>query len=411
MTVSIAQKVDLLYKQAFGVTKTDNETNKSPSNESIPSPLLLRGDTIWVDSSQIPATAAAVSGIVEAYTGASAIECVADTTTVPIGGVYPTWLTNLTNWIPQEFGASYVVQVWVDNPGAVNPTATGTQIFAAGSGSTGEYYFNPVSGVLNFIGQTIPAALTSSKALFIVGYRYIGTLGITGGGGGGNIGNLSITDTTISTATIDSNLILTANGNGIVVVDKDLQLNGNITIANLDFNDTTISTSTTDGNLILTANGNGVVIIDKDLYANANVVVVNNANIGNVETETIVANTVTIGTGLYAFSEMSVFAASTSNTDANQTIYAVSPSMVAGLDYVIVSTDDNSSSRQITKINAVIYDSDIAYNETSSMNAGLYLGDWTLTYSSANSGEVALNFTPATANFMLHKIMVTKYHV
>ena len=31
MSIPISQKVDLLYKQAFGVTKTDTEANKSPS--------------------------------------------------------------------------------------------------------------------------------------------------------------------------------------------------------------------------------------------------------------------------------------------------------------------------------------------------------------------------------------------
>ena len=45
MAVSQAQIVDLLYKEAFGVTKTDTAANKSPSNESIPSPALNRGDT------------------------------------------------------------------------------------------------------------------------------------------------------------------------------------------------------------------------------------------------------------------------------------------------------------------------------------------------------------------------------
>jgi hypothetical protein len=188
MSVSSDQKLDLLYKAAFGLTKTDNSTNKSPSNESIASPALLRADTIWAESSSIPATAAATSGIVTAYTGAGAVQCVADNTSVPIGGVYPTWKTSLTNWIPAEFGSTYVVKVYVDSPGVANPTLTGTQIFAAGGGSpvTGEYYFNYTSGVLNFIGETIPSALTSSKVIYIVGYRYIGDIGLTSGGGGAN---------------------------------------------------------------------------------------------------------------------------------------------------------------------------------------------------------------------------------
>ena len=53
MAVSQSQIVDLLYKQAFGVTKTDTATNKSPSNEAIASPLLIRGDTQWTQSNAI----------------------------------------------------------------------------------------------------------------------------------------------------------------------------------------------------------------------------------------------------------------------------------------------------------------------------------------------------------------------
>ena len=193
MAVSQAQIVDLLYKQAFGVTKTDTSTNKSPSNESIPSPLLIRGDTVWTQADQIPATAVATPDIVQAYTGPNAVQCVADTTTVPIGGVYPTWKTNLIYWIPTEFGSTYNVQIWVDNPGAAYPPATGTQIFADGSAGTGQYYYNYQSGVLNFIGETIPAPLTSGKVLYVVGYRYIGLVGIT------NLPSITVTGTVNAT--------------------------------------------------------------------------------------------------------------------------------------------------------------------------------------------------------------------
>jgi hypothetical protein len=216
MSVSIAQQVDLLYKQAFGVTKTDTANNKSPSNESIPSPLLIRGDTQWVQSSQIPATAAAVPNVVQAYTGASAVQMVADNTTVPVGGIYPTWKTNLTYWIPQEFGATYAIKIYVDNPGAANPTSTGTQIFAAGSGGTGEFYYNYQSGVLNFIGETIPAALTSGKVLYAVGYRYIGIIGVQNLPANTQLGNLDISNTTISTTLTNANLIFAPNGTGQV---------------------------------------------------------------------------------------------------------------------------------------------------------------------------------------------------
>ncbi len=226
MAVSQSQIVDLLYKQAFGVTKTDTANIKSPSNESIASPLLIRGDTVWVQSGSIPGVAANVSGIVQGYTGASAVQCAADTTTVPISGVYPTWLTNLTDWIPQEFGATYVVKVYVDNPGAANPTATGTQIFADGSGGSGQYYYNYVSGVLNFIGETIPAALTSGKVLYVVGYRYVGIKGISGAG---STGNITFSGDTISTDTANANITISANGTGQLNVTSSISASGNVT--------------------------------------------------------------------------------------------------------------------------------------------------------------------------------------
>ena len=221
MSIPISQKVDLLYKQAFGVTKTDTEANKSPSNEAIASPLLNRGDTLWTQADQIPGVAAATAGIVTAYTGTGAQECVADNTTVPVGGVYPTWKTNLTYWIPAEFGATYSVSVYVDDTGAANPTSTGTQIFGAGSGGTGEFYYNYQSGVLNFIGETIPTALTSSKVLYIVGYRYVGKTGVNNLPDS-QIGNLDITNQTVTGQVVDANIILTPNGTGQVVTSGNV---------------------------------------------------------------------------------------------------------------------------------------------------------------------------------------------
>ena len=266
MAVSQAQIVDLLYKQAFGVTKTDTATNKSPSNENIPSPLLLRGDTLWTQANEIPGTAAATAGIVQAYTGANAVECTADNTTVPIGGIYPTWLTGQTYWIPSEFGSTYTAQVWIDSPGAANPTATGTQIFAAGSGGTGQYYYNYQSGVLNFIGETIPAALTAGKVLYIVGYRYIGLLGVTNLPSGTSIGNISITGSTIiSKAGTNANITITPDGTGVVVFTKDISSTANISA----------------NNMTLTGNANVTGNINVN-YLNANYLSGNGANITGV---------------------------------------------------------------------------------------------------------------------------------
>jgi len=150
MAISDTQKVDLLYKKLFGATKTDLATNKSPSNEAIASPALIRGDTVWVQSASIPATAAALANVVEAYQTTSRVQCTADATTTAIGSVYPTWKTSLTDWIPPEFGSTYFVKVYADTAGTADPTGN-TALSDAGISGVGEWYFDYVSGVLNFI--------------------------------------------------------------------------------------------------------------------------------------------------------------------------------------------------------------------------------------------------------------------
>ena len=57
MAILQEQKVDYLWKKiGFGVTKSDVNSKKFAFNESIASPLLMRGDKIWAESDLIPAT-------------------------------------------------------------------------------------------------------------------------------------------------------------------------------------------------------------------------------------------------------------------------------------------------------------------------------------------------------------------
>jgi len=182
---------------------------------------------------------------------------------VPVGSVYPTWKTDLTYWIPAEFGATYAVQVWVDDSGVADPTSTGTQIFAAGSGGTGEFFYNYQSGVLNFIGETIPTALTSSKVLYIVGYRYIGKTGVNNLPDS-QIGNLDITDQTITGQDTDANIVLVANGTGQVTTSGNItasyyygdgsQLTG-IDTSGVSNGTSNVRIAVADGNIELNVNG------------------------------------------------------------------------------------------------------------------------------------------------------------
>ncbi len=273
MAVSDSAKVDLLYKKLFGVAKTDTPTNKSPSNESISSTAFIRGDLIWQQSSSIPTVAASVAGVVQSYTGANSVQCTADTTTVPVSSVYPSWKTNLTDWIPSELGSTYFVKVYVDVPSAANAASTGTQIFDSGSGGVGEWNFDYQAGVLNFIGGTIPTALTSGKVVYVSGYRYIGYKGLSTLYGN-VVGYLSGTATTsnvslynnVTSSTTDGSFYpvftdRSTTGNSASYVNGSIKFNpntGNLTVTSL-YGNVLTSNITTVGTLTINSTANPVV--------------------------------------------------------------------------------------------------------------------------------------------------------
>jgi hypothetical protein len=262
MAISDSAKVDLLYKKYFGVTKTDLPANKSPSNESIASPALLRGDIVWQQATSIPPTAAAVAGVVQAYQTTGRIECTADTTSTPISSVYPSWKTNLTDWIPPEFGATYFVKVYAETTGNANPT-TGTPLSDSGIAGVGEWNFDYSAGVLNFIGGTIPAALTAAKVIYVTGYRYIGTKGVTNYPGGMTIGNITIAGNTIT-----GNTGVSFGGNIYGDIYGNIVSSGTSQLGNLSFTNGTISSVLTNGNITLDPNGTGNVSVSGAVITN-----------------------------------------------------------------------------------------------------------------------------------------------
>jgi hypothetical protein len=225
MAISTEQYIDLLFKKAVGVAKTATAEQKSPSNEDIASPELLRGDIVWTESGQIGSSAQIIPGITRAYLETDTIECTFDDTIPPINGVRPTWLTGLTAWIPSSFGSTWPIKVYIDVPGAVNAQVTGTQIFNMGitgvdTTRVGEYYFDTQAGLLNFIGTTIPAIFIANPtySIYIAGYRYVGLMGTTHLPGNTTIGNLFVNDTSITTTLTDGNIIIDATGTGITQI-------------------------------------------------------------------------------------------------------------------------------------------------------------------------------------------------
>lgn len=253
MAILDTQKVDFLWKKiGYGVTKTDTSSAKEAYNESISSPLLIRGDRLWQKSGSIPAIIPATSNdVVQVYKDGSGswtrtLECTKDLT----ASTNRTWLTGITDWISPEFGSTYQIKAYLAAPGNTTPQ-TGTQIYASGSGNNDEWFFDYQAGVLNFIGTNLPSGI-SGKSVFISGARYIGALGVTGylSSDNATLGNLNVTDITISSILTNSNINLTPNGSGNVVISSNVSVTGSIASGNINLN----TGSNISGANVITAN-------------------------------------------------------------------------------------------------------------------------------------------------------------
>ena len=216
MAVTDAQKVDYLWKKVgFGVAKTDTSAIKSASNEANASPLLIRGDTLWVNSDLIPATApSANSSIVRVYSGTTAIQMVNDATS----STNRTWVTNLSDWISSEFGSTYQPRLWAAPAATANAAATGTRLFPDGSGNADAWFFDPQAGLINFDDTNVPTAV-AGNVVFIEGYRYIGLKGVSNISASTFLDNITINTTTISTDITNGNIYLAPTGTGMVQIN------------------------------------------------------------------------------------------------------------------------------------------------------------------------------------------------
>jgi hypothetical protein len=219
MAIADAKKVDYLWKKiGYGATKTDTNANKAAPNEAIASPLLLRGDKTWNQASSIPTTMpGSSSGVVTVYGTGAPDETSNDAT----ASANRSWKTGLTDWIPPEFGATYGVKVYIHNTGSASAAAaSGTRVFAGGSGNNDEFFFDYQSGVLHFIGTNLPNGVNfSGKTAYVSGARYTGTQGLQ------NIvtdtGDFTFSGNGLSTGSSNANMELGTSGTGQYVFTAD----------------------------------------------------------------------------------------------------------------------------------------------------------------------------------------------
>ena len=213
MAITAAKKVDYLWKKlGYGATKTDTNSAKKAPNEAIASPLLLRGDNTWNQASTIPATMpASTTYPVTVFPTSGPRETTNDGTSA----ANRSWKTSLTDWIPPEMGSTYQVKIYVHTSGAAgNAAASGTQVFATGSGNNDEWFFDYQSGVVHFIGTNLPNGISfSGKSVYVSGARYTGTKGLQ------NLstttGNTEFTDNNIGNIITNADMTFTTQGTGL----------------------------------------------------------------------------------------------------------------------------------------------------------------------------------------------------
>ena len=278
MAISEAQKVDFLWKKlGYGRAKTDTNANKKATNESIASPLLLRGNNVWSQAGDIPATMPASSaGVVTVYPTSAPDETVADAT----ASTNRTWKTELTDWIPPEIGSTYLVKVYIHTAGdASNAAASGTQVFGAGSGNNDEWFFDYQSGTLHFIGTNLPNGVNfSGKSVYVSGARYTGIKGVAVPGATGSFTDVDAEDgnfTGVTTSaggafsnqvrvgvagsseidTLTGNLVLDS-ATGIVEIDDNVTISGDLDVDGRTDLDDLVVTGVSTFSANIDANGN-----------------------------------------------------------------------------------------------------------------------------------------------------------
>ena len=280
-TFTESQQLDYLWKKiGYGVAKTAEPSALNAANEGTPSPLLYRGDLVWAQSGDIPATPpASTTSIVQVYTDTVAVQ----TTEIPSAPDNQSWTTNLTNWIPTQFGPNYLVRVYAGPPGAANIRATGTQLNQNGSGVDDTWFFDYQAGIVNFNGANIPTAIGTSTAntIYVMGYTYVGVFGVDG------TIKSSISNGTSNVTVVSSggNVTVGIGGTGNVAVFATtgeyvtglISATGNITGGNV----TTAGLISATGNLVTGAN----------VVATGYAIITGNVTGGNISTAGLISAT------------------------------------------------------------------------------------------------------------------------
>jgi len=342
---------------------------------------------------------------------------------------------NLTGTADNAVTAGTVTQGTQSNIVAVgtlvNLNVTGAVTAGSFVGDAGNLSNIPAANLVGSVPLSINVSANAQPNITSVGN--LTSLTVTGNTTSANLnsanrisgGNLFIT----GNASIAGNVSITT---GNFVANGNVALNGtNITMGSLEylhigggFNGQVLSTDGL-GNLTWINGGGGggggtpaggntsIQYNNGGIFGGSAFFTYNNTNHSVTINGPLAANSVQLGAGAFSFSKSFVFSAQTSNTTANQQIWAVPAADVSAVDFMIISTDVVGNTRSTLKISSTILNGTIDYNKYAALEINGGIGTFTVDYDSGNvllPPSLVLRVSPRSANTCYYSMMITQYN-
>jgi hypothetical protein len=279
-------------------------------------------------------------------------------------------------------------------------------------GNTTEIQFND-NGVFG-----ASANLTFNPFSYVLAVPTINTTTVS-------ISNVLTVNTTANLYTTNITGVLTASSNINATMSPNVNLGS---VSNLHIQGGTngyVLSTDGAGNLSWTAGGGGggngtpggsntqIQYNDQGVF-NGSSFFTFNENTNNVQVAgNLIANALTLGSGVYAFSRSNVFFAITSS-NITQELYSIEADTISGADFTIIATDTTANTRQVSKISSIFLGEAYQSNEYSTLAVNGATGYYSMAYLPGNisvTPQFVLYVTPTTNNNIVHKISIQSYDI
>lgn len=254
---------------ATGYIQTDNDFRPTSNNALDLGTSSLKFKTLYAGTSALVGTLTLSGGSIVDSSGAISFDNENLTTTGNVSGAVITGSTSLVSGTITVAGGSITDSTGAISFGNENLTTTGTITAATGS-ALADFTFTNGSIITASAGLTFGAANISTSGTLGAGNATVTRL---------DSDNIRVDGNTISVLDTNGNLILQANGTGIVDVQNALTtldltatgtvgITGQLNIDNLRLDGNVISSTNLNGNVNIHPNGTGHVNINANLHPN-----------------------------------------------------------------------------------------------------------------------------------------------